>query len=150
MKPGTATITGKLLLEKGEKAFMTQITAYEPKLEAPNLPAHLGIDEALKLEAYVVGEADGVTPEWRVSDEKIAVIEDGKLIGKADGVVTVTAVHGEMKSQWPVAVGTAELPAAEDEEENEDDDDGFGLLTIIGGVIIIGGAAFFFLRRKRK
>lgn len=29
---------------------MTQITAYEPKLEAPNLPAHLGIDEALKLE----------------------------------------------------------------------------------------------------
>ena len=72
----------------------------------------------------------------------------GKLIGKADGVVTVTAVHGEMKSQWPVAVGTAELPAAEDEEENEDD--GFGWLTIIGGVIIIGGAAFFFLRRKRK
>lgn len=129
---------------------MTQITAYEPKLEAPNLPAHLGIDEALKLEAYVVGEADGVTPEWSVSDEKIAVIEDGKLIGKADGVVTVTAVHGEMKSQWPVAVGTAELPAAEDEEENEDDDDGFGWLTIIGGVIIIGGAAFFFLRRKRK
>lgn len=150
VKPGTATITGKLLLEKGEKAFMTQITAYEPKLEAPNLPAHLGIDEALKLEAYVVGEADGVTPEWSVSDEKIAVIEDGKLIGKADGVVTVTAVHGEMKSQWPVAVGTAELPAAEDEEENEDDDDGFGLLTIIGGVIIIGAAAFFFLRRKRK
>lgn len=150
VKPGTATISGKLLLEKGEKAFMTQITAYEPKLEAPNLPAHLGIDEALKLEAYVVGEADGVTPEWSVSDEKIAVIEDGKLIGKTDGVVTVTAVHGEMKSQWPVAVGTAELPAAEDEEENEDDDDGFGLLTIIGGVIIIGGAAFFFLRRKRK
>ena len=150
VKPGTATITGKLLLEKGEKAFMTQITAYEPKLEAPNLPAHLGIDEALKLEAYVVGEADGVTPEWSVSDEKLAVIEDGKLIGKADGVVTVTAVHGELKSQWPVAVGTAELPAAEDEEENEDDDDGFGLLTIIGGVIIIGGAAFFFLRRKRK
>lgn len=150
VKPGTATISGKLLLEKGEKAFMTQITAYEPKLEAPNLPAHLGIDEALKLEAYVVGEADGVTPEWSVSDEKIAVIEDGKLIGKADGVVTVTAVHGEMKSQWPVAVGTAELPAAEDEEENEDDDDGFGWLTIIGGVIIIGGAAFFFLRRKRK
>ena len=137
-------------LEKGEKAFVTQITAYEPKLEAPNLPAHLGIDEALKLEAYVVGEADGVTPEWSVSDEKIAVIEDGKLIGKADGVVTVTAVHGEMKSQWPVAVGTAELPAAEDEEENEDDDDGFGWLTIIGGVIIIGGATFFFLRRKRK
>ena len=137
-------------LEKGEKAFMTQITAYEPKLEAPNLPAHLGIDEALKLEAYVVGEADGVTPEWSVSDEKIAVIEDGKLIGKADGVVTVTAVHGEMKSQWPVAVGTAELLATEDEEENEDDDDGFGWLTIIGGVIIIGGAAFFFLRRKRK
>ena len=150
VKPGTATISGKLLLEKGEKAFMTQITAYEPKLEAPNLPAHLGIDEALKLEAYVVGEADSVTPEWSVSDEKIAVIEDGKLIGKADGVVTVTAVHGEMKSQWPVAVGTAELPAAEDEEENENDDDGFGLLTIIGGVIIIGGAAFFFLRRKRK
>ena len=119
VKPGTATITGKLLLEKGEKAFMTQITAYEPKLEAPNLPAHLGIDEALKLEAYVVGEADGVTPEWSVSDEKIAVIEDGKLIGKADGVVTVTAVHGELKSQWPVAVGTAELPAAEDEEEKE-------------------------------
>ena len=119
VKPGTATISGKLLLEKGEKAFMTQITAYEPKLEAPNLPAHLEIDEALKLEAYVVGEADGVTPEWSVSDEKIAVIEDGKLIGKADGVVTVTAVHGEMKSQWPVAVGTAELPAAEDEEEKE-------------------------------
>ena len=41
VKPGTATITGKLLLEKGEKAFMTQITAYEPKLEAPNLPALL-------------------------------------------------------------------------------------------------------------
>lgn len=95
-------------------------------------------------------KVDGVTPEWSVSDEKIAVIEDGKLVGKADGVVTVTAVHGEMKSQWPVAVGTAELPAAEDEEENEDDDDGFGWLTIIGGVIIIGGAAFFFLRRKRK
>ena len=56
-----------------------------------------------------MGEADGVTPEWSVSDEKIAVIEDGKLIGKADGVVTVTAVHGELKSQWPVAVGTAEL-----------------------------------------
>ena len=145
---GPAIESGELLLEKGEKAFMTQITAYEPKLEAPNLPAHLEIDEALKLEAYVVGEADGVTPEWSVSDEKIAVIEDGKLIGKADGVVTVTAVHGEMKSQWPVAVGTAELPAAEDEEEN--DDDGFGWLTIIGGVIIIGGAAFFFLRRKRK
>ena len=76
-KPGTATISGKLLLEKGEKAFMRQITAYEPKLEAPNLPAHLGIDAALKLEAYVVGEADGVTPEWSVRDEKIAVIDDG-------------------------------------------------------------------------
>ena len=129
--PGNAR--GFYGIGKGEKAFMTQITAYEAKLEA-----------------YVVGEADSVTPEWSVSDEKIAVIEDGKLIGKADGVVTVTAVHGELKSQWPVAVGTAELPAAEDEEENEDDDDGFGLLTIIGGVIIIGGAAFFFLRRKRK
>ena len=76
VKPGTATITGKLLLEKGEKAFMTQITAYEPKLEAPNLPAHLGIDEALKLEAYVVGEADGVTPEWSVSDEILDILND--------------------------------------------------------------------------
>ena len=161
VKPGTATISGKLLLEKGEKAFMTQITAYEPKLEAPNLPAHLGIDEALKLEAYVVGEADGVTPA-DVTAVALALDADGKIVAisidvvqakatvDADGVVTVTAVHGEMKSQWPVAVGTAELPAAEDEEENEDDDDGFGWLTIIGGVIIIGGAAFFFLRRKRK
>lgn len=97
---------------------------------------------------------DTVELRFVLKDKSITAYQDGPLPLDVQGEYRFnedsTAVHGEMKSQWPVAVGTAELPAAEDEEENEDDDDGFGWLTIIGGVIIIGGAAFFFLRRKRK
>lgn len=147
--PGTATISGKLVLDKGEMAFTTQLTAYEPKLEAPNLPAHLDIGGKLKLEAYITGDAEAVTPEWSTSDSKIAEIVDGRLVGRADGVVTVTAVQGEMKSQWPVAVGTAQLPEDKDEDEDAEAEGGFSWLTLIGGLVLIGGAAFFFLRRKK-
>ncbi len=147
--PGTASISGKLVLDKGEMAFTTQITAYEPKIEAPNLPAHLDIGAKLKLEAYITGESEGISPEWSTSDSKIADIIDGKLVGKADGVVTVTAVQGEMKSQWPVAVGTAQLPEDNDQDEAAEDEDGFSWLTILGGIIVLAGAALFFLRRKK-
>ncbi len=147
--PGTATISGRLVLDRGERDFVTKITAYEPKIEAPNLPAHLDIGAKLKLEAYVTGEAEGISPEWSTSDSKIAAIVDGRLVGKADGVVTVTAVQGEMKSQWPVAVGTAQLPEDKEQDEEEEDEGGFGWLMLIGGLVVVAAAALFFLRRKK-
>lgn len=145
--PGTATVQGNLHLEKGKKPFEVSITVYEPKLENTSMPAHIAIGSKLPLEAFITGEEGFVDAEWSVSDEKIAVIEDGKLVGKADGLVTVTAKYGEMTSSWYVAVGKAELPMGA--EDGADEDDGFSWLTIIGAVVVVGGGALWFFRRKK-
>lgn len=145
--PGTATVKGNLHLEKGKKPFEITVTVYEPKLENTSMPAHITIGSKLPLEAFITGEEGFVNAEWSVSDEKIAVIEDGKLVGKADGLVTVTAKYGEMTSSWYVAVGKAELPMGA--EDGEDEDDGFSWLTIIGAVVVVGGGALWFFRRKK-
>ena len=145
--PGTATVKGNLHLEKGKKPFEVSITVYEPRLENTSMPAHIAIGESLPLEAFITGEEGFVDAEWSVSDEKIAVLEDGKLVGRADGLVTVTAKYGEMTSSWYVAVGKAELPMGA--EDGEDEDDGFSWLTIIGGIVVVGGGALWFFRRKK-
>ena len=145
--PGTATVRGNLHLEKGKKPFEITVTVYEPKLENTSMPAHIDIGGKLPLEAFITGEEGFVDAEWSVSDEKIAVIEDGKLVGKADGLVTVTAKYGEMTSSWYVAVGKAELPMGA--EDGEDEDDGFSWLTIIGAVVVVGSGALWFFRRKK-
>ena len=145
--PGTATVKGNLHLEKGKKPFEVSITVYEPRLENTSMPAHIAIGEKLMLEAFITGEEGFVEAEWSVSDEKIAVIEDGKLVGKADGLVTVTAKYGEMTSSWYVAVGKAELPMGA--EDDEDEDGGFSWLTIIGGIVVVSGGVLWFFRRKK-
>ena len=145
--PGTATVKGNLHLEKGKKPFEITVTVYEPKLENTSMPAHIAIGDKLPLEAFITGEEGFVDAEWSVSDEKIAVIEDGKLVGKADGLVTVTAKYGEMTSSWYVAVGKAELPMGA--EDGGDEDDGFSWLTLIGGIVVVGGVALWFFRRKK-
>ena len=145
--PGTATVQGNLHLEKGKKPFEVIVTVYEPRLENTSMPAHIDIGGKLSLEAFITGEEGFVDAEWSVSDENIAVIEDGKLVGKADGLVTVTAKYGEMTSSWYVAVGKAELPMGAEDEEDEDY--GLSWLTIIGGIVIVGGGALWFFRRKK-
>lgn len=145
--PGTAIVKGNLHLEKGKKPFEVSVTVYESRLENTSMPAHIDIGGKLPLEAFITGEEGFVDAEWSVSDEKIAVIEDGKLVGKADGLVTVTAKYGEMTSSWYVAVGKAELPMGA--EDSEDEDDGFSWLTIIGAVVVVGGGALWFFRRKK-
>ena len=145
--PGTATVKGNLHLEKGKKPFEVSITVYEPKLENTSMPAHIAVGGKLPLEAFITGEEGFVDAEWSVSDEKGAMIEDGKLVGKADGLVTVTAKYGEMTSSWYVAVGKAELPMGA--EDDEDEDDGFSWLTLIGGIVVVGGGALWFFRRKK-
>lgn len=150
LAPGTVKVRGKLHLEKGEKAFETKITVYEPVLEADNLPTHLEIGEKLVLNTFITGEEGNVKADWSISDEKIATIENGKLVGKADGVAKVTAKHGELTRSWYVAVGNAELPmGAIDSEDEEDEDSSLGFLTIIAVVVILGAGALWFLRRKK-
>ncbi len=84
------------------------------------------------------------------TNEKIATIENGKLVGKADGVAKVTAKHGELTRSWYVAVGNAELPmGAIDSDDEEDEDSSLGFLTIIAGVGILGAGVLWFLRRKK-
>ena len=144
--PGTATVQGNLHLEKGKQPFSVTVTVYEPKLEADNLPAHIAIGGTLPLQAFITGEEGYVDAEWSVSDTKIAAIEEGRLVGKADGLVTVTAKQGDMTGSWYVAVGKAELPlGAIDEPEDE----GFSWLTLLGGAAVIGGGAWWFFRRKK-
>lgn len=145
--PGIATIKGNIHLEKGKKNFEVLVTVYEPQLENTSMPTHIAIGEKLPLEVFVMGEEGFVQAEWSVSDEKLAVIEDGKLIGKADGLVTVTATYGELTGSWYVAVGKAELPLGA--IDGEDDEDGWSWLTIIGAVVVVGGAALWFFRRKK-
>lgn len=145
--PGMATIKGNIHLEKGKKDFVVLVTVYEPQLENTSMPTHIAIGEKLPLEVFVMGEEGYVQAEWSVSDEKLAVIEDGKLIGKADGLVTVTATYGELTGSWYVAVGKAELPLGA--IDGEDDEDGLSWLTIIGAVVVFGGAALWFFRRKK-
>lgn len=145
--PGTAIVKGNLHLEKGKKPFEVSVTVYEPRLENTSMPTHIAIGDKLPLEAFITGEEGFVDAEWSVSDEKIAVLEDGKLVGKADGLVTVTAKYGEMTSSWYVAVGKAELPLGA--EDGEDEDDGLSWLTIIGGIVVVGGGALWFFRRKK-
>ena len=145
--PGIATIKGNIHLEKGKKNFVVLVTVYEPQLENTSMPTHIAIGEKLPLEVFVMGEEGFVQAEWSVSDEKLAVIEDGKLIGKADGLVTVTATYGELTGSWYVAVGKAELPLGA--IDGEDDEDGWSWLTIIGAVVVVGGAALWFFRRKK-
>ena len=145
--PGTATVKGNLHLEKGKKPFEITVTVYEPKLENTSMPAHIAIGDKLPLEAFITGEEGFVDAEWSVSDEKIAVIEDGKLVGKADGLVTVTAKYGEMTSSWYVAVGKAELPMGA--VDGEDEEGGFSWLTLIGAVVVVGSGALWFFRRKK-
>lgn len=145
--PGTAIVKGNLHLEKGKKPFEVSVTVYEPRLENTSMPTHIAIGDKLPLEAFITGEEGFVDAEWSVSDEKIAVLEDGKLVGKADGLVTVTAKYGEMTSSWYVAVGKAELPLGA--EDDEDEDDGLSWLTIIGGILVVGGGALWFVRRKK-
>ena len=145
--PGTASVKGNLHLEKGKKPFEVSVTVYEPRLENTSMPTHIAIGDKLPLEAFITGEEGFVDAEWSVSDEKIAVLEDGKLVGKADGLVIVTAKYGEMTSSWYVAVGKAELPLGA--EDGEDEDDGLSWLTIIGGIVVVGGGALWFFRRKK-
>lgn len=143
---GTATVQGNLHLEKGKQPFSVTVTVYEPKLEADNLPAHIEIGGTLPLQAFITGEEGYADAEWSVSDDKIAVLEEGKLVGKADGLVTVTAKQGEMTSSWYVAVGKAELPmGAIDEPEDE----GFSWLALLGGAVVICGGAWWFFRRRK-
>lgn len=145
--PGTATVKGNLHLEKGKKPFTVMVTVYEPKLENTSMPTHIAIGAKLPLEAFITGEEGFVETEWSVSDTKIAAIEDGKLVGKADGLVTVTAKYGEMTGSWYVAVGKAELPTGA--LDGEDKEEGFSWLTIIGAVVVVGGGALWFFRRKK-
>lgn len=143
---GTATVQGNLHLEKGKQPFSVTVTVYEPKLEADNLPAHIEIGGTLPLQAFITGEEGYVDAEWSVSDDKIAALEEGKLVGKADGLVTVTAKQGDMTGSWYVAVGKAELPmGAIDEPEDE----GFSWLTLLGGAVVICGGAWWFFRRRK-
>lgn len=143
---GTATVQGNLHLEKGKQPFSVTVTVYEPKLEADNLPAHIEIGGTLPLQAFITGEEGYADAEWSVSDDKIAVLEEGKLVGKADGLVTVTAKQGEMTSSWYVAVGKAELPmGAIDEPEDE----GFSWLALLGAAVVICGGAWWFFRRRK-
>ena len=144
---GTASVQGNLHLEKGKQPFSVTVTVYEPRLEADNMPAHIEIGSTLPLQAFITGEEGYVDAEWSVSDEKIATIEEGKLVGKADGLVTVTAKHGELTGSWYVAVGKAELPlGAIDEPEDE----GFSWLTLLGAAVIACGGAWWFFRRGKK
>lgn len=143
---GTATVQGNLHLEKGKQPFSVTVTVYEPKLEADNLPAHIEIGGTLPLQAFITGEEGYADAEWSVSDDKIAALAEGKLVGKADGLVTVTAKQGEMTSSWYVAVGKAELPmGAIDEPEDE----GFSWLVLLGAAVVICGGAWWFFRRKK-
>ncbi|MDO4921849.1 MAG: hypothetical protein Q4E64_08520 [Phascolarctobacterium sp.] len=149
--PGTATVTGTLNIEKGKKKFAVRVTVFEPRLEVYNMPTHINIGDKLSLQAFITGEEGDVKAQWSVNNEKIAVIEKNKLVGKADGLVTVTAKRGDMQSSWFVAVGKAELPMG---AIDGDDDDDYSWMTgmlaaFIGGIVAIaGGALWFFKRRK--
>lgn len=147
--PGTASIKGTLKLEKGKKDFEVNVTVFEPKLEADNMPTHINIGDKLPLQTFITGQEGFVKAQWSVNDEKIAVINKGQLVGKADGLVTVTAKHGDMQSSWFVAVGKAELPMG---AIGEDEDDDYSWMTallavFIGGVVVIGGGAFWLYKR---
>lgn len=144
--PGTATVQGNLQLEKGKQPFSVTVTVYEPRLEADNLPAHLAIGGSLPLQAFIPGEEGYADAEWSVSDDKIATIEEGKLVGKADGLVTVTAKHGDMSGSWYVAVGKAELPLGALDEPEED---AVSWLTLLGAAALAGGAGWWFFKRKK-
>ena len=144
--PGTATVQGNLHLEKGKQPFSVTVTVYEPRLEADNMPAHIAVGGSLPLQVFVTGEEGYVDAEWSVSDDKIATIEEGKLVGKADGLVTVTAKQGELTGSWYVAVGKAELPMGALDEPEED---GFSWLMLLGAAALACGGGWWFLKRKK-
>ena len=147
---GTATISGKLIVDNASKEFKVDVNAYVPKLECDVLPTHLEINEKLELSAYITGQEGEVKPEWSVSDSKIAEIKDGVLTAKADGLVDVTAKNGEMKRTWKVAVGKSELPKKGEAAEGDDDFGIFDLLILALPVVLIGGGIWMFMKRRKK
>ncbi len=148
---GTATISGKLTVDNASRDFKVDVTAYVPKLECDALPVHLEINEKAELSSYITGQEGEVKPQWSVSDSKIAEInKDGVLMGKADGIVDVTAKYDKMERTWKVAVGKAELPKP---KAGEADGGGFDMLDLlIFGlpVVLIGGGIWMFMKRRKK
>ena len=147
---GVATISGKLTVDNASRDFKVEVIAYVPKLECNALPAHVDVNEKLELSSYITGQEGEVKPQWSVSDSKIAEIKDGVLVGKADGVVDVTAKYDKMERTWKVAVGKAELPKP---KEGATDDGGFDLfdLLIFGlPIVLIGGGIWMFMKRKNQ
>ena len=147
---GTATISGKLTVDNASRDFKVEVTAYVPKLECNVLPVHLDVNEKLELSAYITGQEGEVKPQWSVSDSKIAELKDGVLVGKADGVVDVTAKYDKMERTWKVAVGKAELPKPKAGEADDSDFDIFDLLILGLPVILIGGGIWMFMKRRKK
>ena len=72
------------------------------------------------------------------------------LVGKADGVVDVTAKYDKMERTWKVAVGKAELPKPKAGEADDSDFDIFDLLILGLPVILIGGGIWMFMKRRKK
>ena len=148
---GDAFISGKLVVDDASVDFSVAVNAYVPKLESTTLPAHLEIGKKLPLEAYIVGVEGNVPTKWSSKDTKIAVIEKGFVVGKADGVVEIVGQSGELQNTWKLAVGKAKLPQEGKAAEDDDDDDFMlGLVVLAAPLLLIGGGAYWWFAGRKK
>lgn len=145
---GDAFISGKLVIDDASTEFSVAVNAFVPKLECSALPAHLQIGEKLPLEAYIVGVEGKAQTQWTVKDTKIAAIENGYLVAKADGLVEITGKSGELQNTWKLAVGKTQLPQEGKAAKAEDDDD-FDFILLLPVILLAGGAGWWFFGRKK-
>lgn len=66
----------------------------------------LAVDDFLNLEAVWKSafKTDEIAPVWSVDNDRVAVVENGKLVGKADGLVKVTVSVGDYSDEITVNV----------------------------------------------
>lgn len=148
---GDAFISGKLVVDDASADFSVAVNAYVPKLECNYLPTHLDIGEKIPLEAYIVGVEGTPETKWSVSDSKIAVIEKGFLVAKADGIVEITGQSGELQNTWKVAVGKSKLPNEGDAAPEDDDDDFLLGLVLLGlPLVLVAGGIWWWFRGRKK
>ena len=82
---------------------------------------------------------------------KLATIENGFLVAKADGIVEVTGQSGELKNTWKLAVGKSKLPKEGDAAPDDDDDDFLlGLIMLGLPLALVGGGAWWWFAGRKK
>lgn len=98
-KTGKTTITAK---SGGQKVTCT-VTVKKPTIKLSKSTASIYVGESLQLNAVVQGKSQKVT--WKTSNKKVATVsKNGKVYGRKEGKVTITATANGVKAKCVVTV----------------------------------------------